>query len=67
MTTKQKAELRKKLAGHTFKVEDDPDYPDFFSVFAYTADELSGAELAGKIGERTVALALVDALRLLCA
>lgn len=66
MSDAELVELRSKLCGNTFVVEEDPDDPEFFSVFTYTAGGLSGAELAGKIGERTVALALVGALNLLC-
>lgn len=35
-------------------VDDDPDYEGFYSIFTNSADMIN-AELAGKIGERTVA------------
>lgn len=35
-------------------VDDDPDHEGFYSIFTHSADMVN-AELAGKIGERTVA------------
>lgn len=64
MTDEQLAELREKLSGCTFEVDDDPDYEGFFSVFAYR--DGSGVELAGKIGESSVAAAIASTLHQLC-
>lgn len=54
-------ETRKMLSRAVITVEDDPDYEGFFSIFA-TWDG-SGAELAGKIGEKNIALAMAEALQ----
>ena len=54
-----------KLLGYKFSVAEDPDNPGFFSVYA--DKDGAGAEVAGKIGEREVAEAIVSALGRLCA
>lgn len=56
--------MLEKLSGHKFSVTEDPNYPGFFSVYA--DKDGSGAEVAGKIGEREVADAIADALNQLC-
>ena len=50
--------------GAEFYVDEDPDNPDFFSVFSYAHG--AGCEVAGKIGEETVAKAIANALRGIC-
>lgn len=64
MTDEELAELRTKLGGWGFEVEEDPDDIDFFSIFAYK--DGSGVEVAGKIGERCVAVAIASNLSQLC-
>jgi len=54
------ADLRNRLHGCTFEIEQDSDYPDFFSVFAYK--DGVGAEIAGKIGELSIAKLLQGVL-----
>lgn len=60
MTEDQLRDLRYKLQGCTLTVEDDPDNEGFFSVYA--DKDRSGAEIAGKIGERCVAVAIASTL-----
>ena len=64
MTDEELIELRAKLGGYEFEVEEDPDDPEFYSVFAYK--DTSGAEVAGKIGERSVAASIASGLAQLC-
>jgi hypothetical protein len=64
MTDDELADLRSKMAGCTFEVENDPNYPGFYSVFAYRGG--SGAEVAGKIGVRAAAVLLASSLRMVC-
>jgi hypothetical protein len=64
MTEAQLAELRSKLGGYTFTVEDDPEFPGFFSVYA--DKHRAGCEVAGKIGEKVVAVAIASTLQQMC-
>jgi hypothetical protein len=64
MNVKDLGELREKLRGYTFTVENDPDIPEFFSVYADR--DGAGAEVAGKIGERCVAEIIAATLNQLC-
>lgn len=64
MTDEELLELRRKLGGYAFTVEDDPDYPEFFSVYA--DKDGGGCEVAGKIGEKCVAVAIACTLRQSC-
>jgi hypothetical protein len=57
-------DLMNKFGGATFTVTDDPDNANSYSVYADR--DGSGCEVAGKIGERCVAIVLAQSLKMMC-